>query len=241
MSNLDNPPLDAQAALLPEERVSPSRPPMDTHVDKQIKPNKSAIERRRSIILLHGLPHLLPLLVTIAIICLNAREAYWQDLGLPNQNTKLQALQYAAKAHEMIMAGSLTAIVVYQIRYDLSGSNGVPLGFLTAGFQLNDLWFVLTKKLFGGATARAPSIGWSRFSRLTYLFVLGFALTSVVGPSSAVAMISRLDFDPRASLLGPEPAPGGSRGPWARAIRPAAPFTHTSLEVSPLEKPLKLA
>ncbi len=194
MSNLDHPPSDAQAALLPEERISPSRPPIDTHVDKQIKPNKSAVERRRSIILLHGLPHLLPLLVTVAIICLNAREVYWQDLGFPNQNAILQALQYAAKAHEMMMAGSLTAIVVYQIRYDLSGSEGVPLGFLTAGFQLNDLWFVLTKNFFGGATARAHSIGWSRFSRLTYFLVLGFALTSVVGPSSAVAMIPRLDW-----------------------------------------------
>ena len=94
----------------------------------------------------------------------------------------------------MIMVASLTAIVVYQIRYDLSGSKGVPSGFLTAGFQLNDLWFVFTKKFFGGATARAHSIGWSRFSLLTYLLVLGFALTSVGGPSSAVAMIPRLDW-----------------------------------------------
>ena len=194
MSNLDHPPSDAEAALLRREQHSPSRPPIDSQVDKQIEPNSSAIDRRRPIILLHGLPHLLPLLVTVAIISLNAREVYWQDLGLPNQNTKLQALQYAAKAHEIIMAASLTAIVVYQVRYDLSGSKGVPLGFLTAGFQLNDLSFLFTKKFFGGATVRARSIGWSRSSRLTYLLVLGFALTSVVGPSSAVAMIPRLDW-----------------------------------------------
>lgn len=141
-----------------------------------------------------GCLHLVPLLVTIAIICLNARQVNWQDLGLADQNAKLQASQYAAKAHEMIMAASLTAIVVYRILSDLSGPKGVPLGFLTAGFQLNDPWFVFTKRFFGEATARAQSMGWSRFSRLTYLLVLGFALTSVVGPSSAVAMIPRLDW-----------------------------------------------
>ena len=167
MDNLDHLSSDALAALLRSEQPPPSPPSTDTHVDNQVKPNKSAVDRRRSTILLHGLPHLVPLLVTIAIICLNAREVYWQDLGLSDQNAKLQALQYAAKAHEMIMAASLTAIVVYQIRSDLSGPKGVPLGFLTAGFQLNDPWFVFTKKFFGGATARAQSIGWSRFSRLT--------------------------------------------------------------------------
>ena len=92
------------------------------------------------------------------------------------------------------MVASLTAIIVYQIRYDMSGSKGVPLGFLTAGFLPNDLWFVFTTKFFGRATARAHSIGWLRCSLLTYLLVLGFALTSVVGPSSAVAMIPRLDW-----------------------------------------------
>ena len=194
MSNLDHLPSDLQAALLGSEQFPPSPPSTDTHIVNQVKANNAAVDRRRSIILLHGLPHLVPLLVTIAIISLNARGVYWQDLGLSNQNAKLQALQYAAKAHEMIMAASLTAIVVYQIRSDLSGPKGVPFGFLTAGFQLNDPWFVFTKKFFGGATARASSIGWSRFSRLTYLLILGFALTSVVGPSSAVAMIPRLDW-----------------------------------------------
>lgn len=89
MSNLDHPPSDAQVALLPEERISPSRPPIDTHVDNQIKPNKSAIERRQSIILLHGLPHLLPLLVTVAIICLDAREVY----RLPSRHTRKASIR----------------------------------------------------------------------------------------------------------------------------------------------------
>ena len=194
MDNIDQPPSDSQAALLQVERNSPPPPPIGIFVHNHTQPNKSEIDRRRSTILLHGIPHLLPLLATVAIICLNAREIYWQDLGLRDQNAKLQALQYASKAHEMMMVASLTAIVVFQIRYDLSGSKGVPLGFLTAGFQLSDLSFVFTKKFFGGATARAHSIGCSRFSPLTYLLVLGFALTSVVGPSSAVAMIPRLDW-----------------------------------------------
>lgn len=194
MSNFDHLPSDPQAALLGSEQLSPFPLSTDTQVDNEVKPNKSAVDRRRRTIIWHVLLHSFPLSVTILIILLNAREVYWQDLGLSDQNAKLQAFQYGAKAHEMMMTTSLTAIVLYQFRSDLCGSEGVPLGFLTAVFQLSDPSFVFTKKFFGGATARAHSFGWSRFSRLTYLLILGFALTSVVGPSSAIAMIPRLDL-----------------------------------------------
>ena len=139
MSNLDHLPSDPQAALLGSEHSSTFSAFNGYPCRQPGKSNESAVDRRRSIILLHGLPHLVPLLVTIAIISLNARGVYWQDLGLPNQNAKLQALQYAANAHEMIMAASLIAIVVYQIRSDLSGPKGVPLAFLTAGVAGDEL------------------------------------------------------------------------------------------------------
>ena len=194
MSNLDHLPSDPQAALLGSEQLSPSPLSNDTYVDNQVKPDKSAVDRSLCTTFWNGIPHLVPLGVTIAIILLNARKFYFQDLGLSRQNAELQAFQYGAKAHEMMMTTSLTAIVLYQFRSDLYGSKGVPLGFLTAGFQLNTPSSVPTKKFWGGATARAHSSKWWRLSRLTYLLVLGFALTSVVGPSSAIAMIPRLDW-----------------------------------------------
>ena len=145
-------------------------------------------------ILLHCLLHMIPLSITIAIFTLNARGIYWQDLGRPNQNTILQALQYAAKAHELTMTASLTGIAVHQVQHRLDSPKGVPLGFLTAGFQLSDPIFFCGKEFLGGARARVQQGEQWHFSTLTYLLFLGFALTSVVGPSSAVAMIPRLDW-----------------------------------------------
>ena len=180
--------------LLQTEPFPPDQRHIDAYGNGQMEPRAAATQRKRWLNILYCLPHMIPLAATITILILNARGVYWQDLGRPNQNTILQALQYAAKAHELTMAASLTAIVVHQIQYDLSSSKGVSLGFLTAGFRLSDPLYICTREFLGGAMARVHSRGMSRFTALTYLLVLGVALTLVVGPSSAIAMIPRLNW-----------------------------------------------
>ena len=71
------------------------------------------------------LPHMLPLAVTVTILLLDVLGLCWQDLGRPIQSTILQALQYAAKAHEVTMVASLTAAVIHHIQYDLNSFKGV--------------------------------------------------------------------------------------------------------------------
>ena len=192
--------------LLQSEQIAYGQSPIAPQSSQQKDLRDFADKRSRWILLLYCLPHMLPLSVTITILSLNAFGVYWQDLGRPNQNTVLQALQYVAKAHEVTMAASLTAMVVHQTHLDLKGPNGIPLGFLTAGFQLGDPLFVCTKEFFGGSMARVHSRRASRFSVLVYLLILGFALTLVVGPSSAVAMIPRLDWwdVSKVNAFGPE-------------------------------------
>ena len=180
--------------LLQTEPFPPNQPPIDAYTNEQIEPRAAATHRKRWLNVLYCLPHMVPLAATITILTLNIRGVYWQDLGRPNQNTILQVLQYAAKAHELTMAASLTAIVIHQIQYDLSSSKGISLGFLTAGFRLSDPLSVCTREFLGGAMARVHSEGMSPFSALTYLLVLGVTLTLVVGPSSAIAMIPRLHW-----------------------------------------------
>lgn len=180
--------------LLHTEPFPSDQPPIDAYTNQQIEPRAATAHRERWLNVLYCLPHMVPLAATMTILILNARGVYWQDLGRPNQNTILQALQYAAKGHELTMAASLTAIIVHQIQYDLSSPKGVSLGFLTAGFRLSDPLFVCTREFIGGAMARVHAEGMSRFSALTYLLVLGVTLTLVVGPSSAIAMIPRLNW-----------------------------------------------
>ena len=180
--------------LLHTEPFPPNQRPIDAYTNEQIEPRAAATHRERWLNSLYCLPHMIPLAATIIILVLNARGVYWQDLGHPNQNTILQVLQYAAKAHELTMAASLTAIVVHQIQYDLSNSKGISLGFLTAGFRLSDPLFICSREFLGGAMARVHSQAMSRLSALTYLLILSIALTLVVGPSSAIAMIPRLHW-----------------------------------------------
>ncbi|KAL8703301.1 MAG: hypothetical protein Q9201_003515 [Fulgogasparrea decipioides] len=158
------------------------------------EPRKIAVDGRRWQSLLYSLPHMIPMLVTMIILCINIGQVYWQDLDQPNQNRTLQALQYTAKAHEMMIIASLTAIVIYRIQHDLSGSNGVPLGLLAGGFLFASPNFPFSKEFFGGATATSYSKGPLRFLPLSFLIVLCMALNLVVGPSSAVAIIPRLDW-----------------------------------------------
>ena len=180
--------------LLQTEPFSSNQPPVHAYTDEQMESRSAATHRGRWVNVLYCLPHMVPLAATITILVLNARGVYWQDLGRPKQNTILQVLQYAAKAHELTMAASLTAIVIHQIQHDLSSAKGVSLGFLTAGFRLSEPLYVCSKEFLGGAAARVHSKGMSRFPALTYLLILGVALTLVVGPSSAIAMIPRLHW-----------------------------------------------
>ncbi|KAL9609350.1 MAG: hypothetical protein Q9167_005875 [Letrouitia subvulpina] len=155
---------------------------------------KVAVDDRRWTAFLKCLPHVFPLAVTIVVLALNIAGFYWQDLGEPHQNNILQALQYVAKAHEITMAASLTSIVVHRLQFDLTTSKGIPFGFLSAGYQLSDPLFLFAKEFWGGATSRTHPSGISRFFPFGYLLVVGFGLTALVGPSSAVAMIPRLDW-----------------------------------------------
>lgn len=182
-------------------------PSLNTDQEQLLRPERNSAGRHTNIFagdvpasghtrvyFFNCLLHVIPLAATIAILCLNALKFYWQDLGYPNQNAVLQALQYAAKAQEIMMITSLTAIVVHQTQHDLFKSEGVPLGFLTPCFRLGDPWSCCRKEFFGGLMARLRSKDWSHSFPLPCLLIFGFALTLVLGPSSAVAMIPRLDW-----------------------------------------------
>ena len=138
--------------------------------------------------------HIIPLATTIAILCLNIFGVYWQDLGHPNQKNVLQALQYAAKAHEVMMIASLMALIIHRLQGDLSSLKGAPFGLLVGAFKLQDPLYLFTKQFWGGAAAGVRLDGLSRLLPLGCLLILGSFLTLVLGPSSAVAMIPRLDW-----------------------------------------------
>ena len=204
-SSLARPPADDNGQsrrmlqLSDEDALLPSGKSAQVHAVHTVpgyqdgEPKKIAMDERPWVAFLYCVPHAIPFTIIAVILYLNVREVYWQDLGDPNQTSILQALQYAAKAHELMMAASITAIVVHRIQHDLSCS-GVPFGFITAGFRFIDPSFVFTKDFLGGVRATSRQQGILRSFSLAFLLALGVVLTSVVGPSSAVAMIPRLSW-----------------------------------------------
>ena len=76
-------------------------------------------------------------------------------------------------------------MVMHRIRKRLCSSKGLPFGLLSSGYQVSSAEFLFSSSL------------WSGFSKDVWL-VLALAATvifaNVVGPSSAIAMIPRLDW-----------------------------------------------
>ncbi|KAI4236449.1 MAG: hypothetical protein L6R40_006160 [Gallowayella cf. fulva] len=158
------------------------------------EPAKAAIETgwlptaRRCIL------HAAPIAVTVWMLVYNGRGVYWRDAGFRHQNPILQALQYLAKVHELLMAASLAEIALNRTHYELCASDGLPLGLVTAAYQVSSISYLITPEFY--KNCRIPLSIKGLYSRLSLLslFVIIFLLTSVLGPSSAVAMIPRLDW-----------------------------------------------
>ncbi|KAL8823045.1 MAG: hypothetical protein Q9191_006232 [Dirinaria sp. TL-2023a] len=92
------------------------------------------------------------------------------------------------------MTASLSAIVIHQVQHGLSDNQGLPFGLLTGGFKLGEPFYLCTKQFLGPSVVRKHSDGGRRFYPISILILVGILLTLVVGPSSAVAMIPRLDW-----------------------------------------------
>ena len=72
-------------------------------------------------------------------------------------------------------------------------SSGLPFGLVSAGYQLSDLVYLLTPAFWAALRVRTAQ---PRPYQLPFVFllVLVFGLTAVVGPSSAIALIPKLDW-----------------------------------------------
>lgn len=57
--------------------------------------------------------HAAPVFLTFAILSLSFSEVYFCDLGYPYLQSILNAFQYAAKFHELLINASLSAMVLH--------------------------------------------------------------------------------------------------------------------------------
>lgn len=92
--------------------------------------------------------HLIPFAGCIVLVYLNLKTLYIGN-ELPgtrriNDAAKLQALQLAAKLHEIFMLASLAVMALDMVTYRLVQSRrGLPLGLVGAAFSFNSLDFLM--------------------------------------------------------------------------------------------------
>jgi hypothetical protein len=79
--------------------------------------------------------HIIPSSVTMALSTLNFSQIYAGNVGISNQNAQLNALQFAAMLHEVLIAVSVSSIMLRCIAYDLLYGEGIALVGLLADFK----------------------------------------------------------------------------------------------------------
>ena len=134
--------------------------------------------------------HIVALIATGIVVGFNLSNRYAWDQGRLHKFTDdeaINALQFVAKLHEVIIVGSLSSILLHHIRRRLFGPKGVPLGLLSSGYQSSSAEYLCSKEF------------WSSFRTnklLTLILSISIVYTNMVGPSSAVALIPSLNWFP---------------------------------------------
>jgi hypothetical protein len=148
-------------------------------------------------------PHILAVLVTISICQLSFRNVYWMDLQPPNelvvfsltQSGVLNCLQLAAKLHELLILASISTIVLHTVQTYITGRSGLPIGMISNAFELGSAQF-LRRKSFWAFLWSVDPITNKRFTYIYFWLLSLFStlLITMAGPSSAIAIIPRLDY-----------------------------------------------
>jgi hypothetical protein len=143
-----------------------------------------------------SLVHLALLAITAYVLVLNFRNTYWSDTGAPYVNTKLEALQFAAKLYEILICTSLASTALYLLRQALWSAEGVSLGSLIASYGFGDVSTLLSPAFWAGLVAMQPRQQPRHFAFMIFL-VLAIFMAAVAGPSAAIILIPQLNWWPQ--------------------------------------------
>jgi hypothetical protein len=141
---------------------------------------KVAQHHSHKLAFVYAIPHLLPVLACTALLALNLRTTFIGDVS----TVTLTALQFAAKALEILIQGSIAAIVLAIVRVQLLSAQDFPFGGAIAPYRVTDASYLWSRDLWGALTAKWCK-GWNAWLVLAAL-PMAVVLANLVGPSVAV-------------------------------------------------------
>ena len=128
--------------------------------------------------------HAAPIGVALALIVLNTKTHF-----LGTNGKWLGALQFAAKAHEMLMQFSIITVMTAYLQRLLVHKRPVPFGAIFSAYQVTQMSYLWSPEFRAAVTTSGfdgkMKIGFVLFVPLSILMAAG------VGPSSAIAMQAR--------------------------------------------------
>ncbi|EKJ73117.1 hypothetical protein FPSE_06730 [Fusarium pseudograminearum CS3096] len=133
--------------------------------------------------------HIPPIGITLALLGLYVHKIRWGDLT----EEQLNFLQFAAKAHEILILVSLTDILLQRICYSLMCQDqGVPLGLLSSPFQLGSpLQYFFSWELWSGIIQPGVKPKKARPWITGMVIIVTVLLSVAAAPLSAIVMIPR--------------------------------------------------
>lgn len=153
---------------------------------------KVAIWKSRSVALSKLLIHLIPFSAVVFLVGINI-YGYWLGTEVPGiqgyNSAKLGALQFAAKLHEITILASLSVIIFTFVQRRIVAEQ-IAFGAVFAGLQYRDVSYLWSKELWGMISSE-----WKRPHGKLFILVLMLAtwLAPIVGPSSGVLMVPKID------------------------------------------------
>ncbi len=155
------------------------------------EPTKIAIRKNRTTALLRALIHVFPVGVALWEIVLN-----WNTYFVGYAIYEQAYYQFGAKAHEIAIEASLSAVIFSYVRYELMLGDGIPFGALFSGLQVSQASYLWSMEFWGTVGSNNVS---SKKLRLLVVVATSVFLAAIAGPASAVLLVPRLDYWPAGS------------------------------------------
>ncbi|KAH8686234.1 hypothetical protein BGZ61DRAFT_354905 [Ilyonectria robusta] len=152
-----------------------------------VEPSKVVCSgRKKSALRRFALIHLPSITITLVLLSFYTSNLQWAE----PTNEQLNALQFAAKAHEASVLVSLTDILLHRICYGLIEDGGIPLGFISSPFHLGSpIQYLVSWELWGVLLKPAAN---RLLHQMTGILIILISLLAIsLGPLSAIIMIPR--------------------------------------------------
>jgi hypothetical protein len=162
--------------------------PVPEKSEKVELPKEVAFRTKRQVLLHLCLFHLAPSLATFGLFGLYAANYQFKA-----DSKQINALLFAAKAHEALIVISLSDILFHRIRFCLLTNRGVPFGLLASPFQTSDPLFLFKPPFL--ASLRHMFASASELVT-TALVIVTFLLAALAAPSVGIALLPKLDWWP---------------------------------------------